>query len=114
MSSDNGDSFTWCNESPRRLREPATPVAFDPNFRVCVGDTITFTPCNEKDLSKRWKEQYSDLIVSPFLKSNVYDYALGTHVMPVAQKAPRGRPNERTRKKPPQEKKSKKAAIVSG
>ena len=23
-----------------------TPVAIDPNFRVCVGDSITFTPCN--------------------------------------------------------------------
>jgi hypothetical protein len=25
MSSDDEDSFTWCNESPRRMREAATP-----------------------------------------------------------------------------------------
>jgi hypothetical protein len=46
MSSDNEDSSSWCNEPPRRIPEAATPVAFDPNFRVCVGDIITFKPCN--------------------------------------------------------------------
>jgi hypothetical protein len=30
------------------MREAATYVAFDPNFCVCIGDTITFTPCNTK------------------------------------------------------------------
>ena len=39
MSSDNEDTISWCHESPRRMRETASPVAIDHNLRVC-------TPCN--------------------------------------------------------------------